>query len=799
MNRVAATLVIAALSLSAGTVTAFTTAPAAPAAPGSGSPKAGLPRQEPASGISIELIEQDFTIGVNDELRLVYLLRGDIESAADLAPATTTTTTSTTTSSTTTTVPPVPDPADVGGVPPVAPPIDEAATTTTTTVPAPREITIDVANFAPITDMEQADDLLGTIDRPGSFRGNIDGVRLADARSAIEVIDATTARLTISLPTDTGRITGDDAGDGAGGSGPGSLEFPTPGIHPIRLQLLVDGDLVGTHGTLVDRRSGPDDTPRPFAPVQFAIVTALDAQVIDAISPPLPDDAERAGLTEALDAIDVIIDAAARLDPSIFVSVPPNLLIAAVARSATDTATDTDTNTDTNTDEAAAGPLADDELAALSDIDLDVSSAVAAGLDAQYTQALGRGEDEIITALSRTPTRLIRIVDRPISASGAQLLSNIGVQALLMTPDRYDSVIGGPRPDTDRLVDVALPDGDTLPLLLTDPASNDFSTAAADRALADATPTEWAIETVAGIVLDHRSQGRNTRRTRVLALSRFRPPDPRLVNALDAMAATTPDVRLIAPTELIGTTDTQRPPDGDALVLPEVAGPDLTVRLGDIETTKLNLASAESMIGDDDGRFSDWTEQLDALLSTGVNDDEAAAVIAGITAEADAVRASVEVTSEPFTFTLTGQSDTIPIRLSNTSNQRVRVIVNLSSPTLTFPGNDRLVVLRPNDSTDIQVPVRARSNGTSPVTVQLLTPLGEPLGESLSLTARVNSLTGLGQVLTGGFLLMLAAWWFANWRSRRRDADDEYHVETTDGAPDVEPDTDADVGPEMAH
>ena len=38
----------------------------------------------------------------------------------------------------------------------------------------------------------------------------------------------------------------------------------------------------------------------------------------------------------------------------------------------------------------------------------------------------------------------------------------------------------------------------------------------------------------------------------------------------------------------------------------------------------------------------------------------------------------------------------------------------------------------------------------------------------MTLTARVSALTGLGQVLTGGFILVLLTWWFTHWRSRRR-------------------------------
>ena len=154
------------------------------------------------------------------------------------------------------------------------------------------------------------------------------------------------------------------------------------------------------------------------------------------------------------------------------------------------------------------------------------------------------------------------------------------------------------------------------------------------------------------------------------------------------------------------------------------------------------------------------------LLSNGVSDIEATAVIDEVEAETTDIKSALAL-PDPFTFTLTGRSDNIPLRLTNNGDERLNVMVRLTSSKLTFPDNDRVVSLRANDSTDIQVPVRARSNGTSPVSIQLLTPVGEPLGDPVSLTARVNSLTGLGQILTGGFLLMLGAWWFASWRKRR--------------------------------
>ena len=75
----------------------------------------------------------------------------------------------------------------------------------------------------------------------------------------------------------------------------------------------------------------------------------------------------------------------------------------------------------------------------------------------------------------------------------------------------------------------------------------------------------------------------------------------------------------------------------------------------------------------------------------------------------------------------------------------------------------------------------ARSNGTSPVTVEVLTPppTSVPLTEPVTLTSRVNALTGLGQVLTAALFLILLTWWFSHWRARRREnaADEPESVE----------------------
>jgi hypothetical protein len=95
--------------------------------------------------------------------------------------------------------------------------------------------------------------------------------------------------------------------------------------------------------------------------------------------------------------------------------------------------------------------------------------------------------------------------------------------------------------------------------------------------------------------------------------------------------------------------------------------------------------------------------------------------------------------------------------------------VRARSPKLSFPTGDQLIELAPAGVTEVVIPVEARANGTSSIEVELVTPeVGLNVEGPVVLTARVNALTGLGQVITGGAVLVLVSWWYGHFRRRRR-------------------------------
>ena len=126
---------------------------------------------------------------------------------------------------------------------------------------------------------------------------------------------------------------------------------------------------------------------------------------------------------------------------------------------------------------------------------------------------------------------------------------------------------------------------------------------------------------------------------------------------------------------------------------------------------------------------------------------------------------------EPFTFTLTGRTNTVTFSLRNTTDTELEVRVRLSSPKLTFPDGDKLVVLPPQAETEVNVRAEALSNGKSSVFLRVYSPAESSdieLMPEVVLTARVSSLAGLGQLLTGAGLLLLLTWWGRHWQQTRR-------------------------------
>jgi hypothetical protein len=256
-------------------------------------------------------------------------------------------------------------------------------------------------------------------------------------------------------------------------------------------------------------------------------------------------------------------------------------------------------------------------------------------------------------------------------------------------------------------------------------------------------------------------------------------PDADVAVELERMVAGHPHLTMAQLSTVDARTDVRSGADGRAaepLQLPITSGPNLRDRAQQIDTMALRAITIASMLPDDDTRPQDWTTTFGRLISPSYSDLDVNRSLREIDAELDAIATAIEM-PETFTFTLTGRSSELDLRIINTGDTELAVVLEPESSKLAFPDGAVSIVLNPGLNV-IRVPVQTLTNGTFPVTVSAQTPTGAvQIGEPLTLTARVNAVTGLGQVLTVGALLVLLSWWYGHLRGRRRRLAGEHETQ----------------------
>lgn len=188
-------------------------------------------------------------------------------------------------------------------------------------------------------------------------------------------------------------------------------------------------------------------------------------------------------------------------------------------------------------------------------------------------------------------------------------------------------------------------------------------------------------------------------------------------------------------------------------------------RSAGITAAQDELTATQSMTDEADQRRTLWASLLALGESSGVTEPNE--YIAGLRAQLAATRAAVTVTT-PKSITLSGRQAAIRIQLRNDSDQPLTVKIRMSSVKLDLTKPVRLVTLAAGSTTEVEVAAGTRTNGRFPVSVRVTTPLGnQEVVPYITITARVNAIAGLGQLVGISLLLVILAWWWSNWRRSR--------------------------------
>jgi hypothetical protein len=538
---------------------------------------------------------------------------------------------------------------------------------------------------------------------------------------------------------------------------PDALSIPRQGLYPVRIAVQRDGKVVSTVLTFLNRLPSAGESDTADGPMSVAVAIGTHSTIhLDAKGVTSLDDAstlaEMTALADTLDALDANkIPATVRVEPAVLTALQqldPTLFSRLIAS------------------------LQHHQILAEPRWPIDPSVAATAGQDSLYTSWLRAGQDRL-DGLGLGPAIISRstiFVDQSISADGASLRRNLGAGLMVMTPDVFNGLGGAIQKYSDytgELFAAALPNDTTVDVAVVDQLISQLLVHPL------ATPELTRIYVLANLLALRQKleiSGTSVARHAVLmATPDLGVPDATLIGSISALITETPGL-LAAPIDDVASRTDRYLVDGEEqpVTLPRVDGVALAQRVFRQAKLTNEIDAVASMLPDDNDRPRGWRELADLLPTSALEDGDAAALDTAVRDELTQIRDAVQLPAA-YTVNLPGKRSTVRVRFVNTSDVPLKIKVELTSPSgkLVFANDPQPVLLPPGVPTNVAIPVEARSNGSSPVSLDIFTPNDVAIGSTVPLRFRVNAL-GVGNVLTSALCGLVVLWWLAHARSTRK-------------------------------
>jgi Family of unknown function (DUF6049) len=396
----------------------------------------------------------------------------------------------------------------------------------------------------------------------------------------------------------------------------------------------------------------------------------------------------------------------------------------------------------------------------------DLPALVAAGSGAWAGDAIQTGRDLLTNGLGTAPDpALAWPVDGAVDGALLQTLEQARATAVVLDPRHL------PAPPTGVTANATVDLGggpDPQRALVGDAG---LSAALADPRAAGA-PAEWAQRVLAETAVTWLERpNSDDPRGILLAPPQSWRPTPAFFRSLARGLGAAPWLRLQSASTLAADIP-QGPQEGERR-LATVTAADRNLGLppsyiARIEQTRSKLDSFRRAVGND---FTPTSGNVEQNLLIAQSSDwrpptaraRGRSFVRAVTTAIRGVYRRVEVGTTP--VTLTARRGTIPITVNNASEERVTVVLRLTSPKVDLPAASDPFVLEPGRRTTQLLPVGTRTTGSFPIRVDVLTPDGREViaaGEVRLVSTAFNRVA-LG--LTGGAVGALLLWW---WRSDRR-------------------------------
>jgi hypothetical protein len=401
----------------------------------------------------------------------------------------------------------------------------------------------------------------------------------------------------------------------------------------------------------------------------------------------------------------------------------------------------------------------------------DLPALVAAGSGAWAKEAVQEGRDLLTNGLGTAPDpALAWPVDGAIDGALLQTLQQTRSDAVVLDPRHL------PAPSTGVTQNATVDLGrgpDPQRALVGDAV---LSAALADPRAASA-PAEWAQRILAETAVAWLERPNSVEpRGILLAPPQGWRPDQAFFRPLARGLGAAPWLRL-EPAPSLADDVPQGPEEGERR-LATVTAADISAGLprsylDRVEETRSKLDSFRRAVGNDFGPADDSFDR-DLLVAQSSDWRPPAArargrsFIRAVTTGIRSVYRRVEVGTTP--ITLTARRGTIPITVANESDERITVVLRLTSPKVDLPAASDPFALEPRRRTTQLLPVGTRATGTFPIRVDVLTPDGREVIAGGEIRLISTAFNRVALALTGGAVGVLLVWW--RFGRRRRPGTD---------------------------
>ena len=192
------------------------------------------------------------------------------------------------------------------------------------------------------------------------------------------------------------------------------------------------------------------------------------------------------------------------------------------------------------------------------------------------------------------------------------------------------------------------------------------------------------------------------------------------------------------------------------------------LRMKNIDLLRADLYKLNSTLDQNSNTWAIWNERLMVMSSDTLTKAQREEFATQTRNELKSLRTAVTL-EEGTTFTFGSRKSQLRLDLKNSSNEDLTIQVKVESPKLKLDRSMAVIEVPANSSNELVINAVALSNGLFPVDVRIFTADGTcQLGKKIEISARVNAIAGLGQVVTGVALLLLLTWWAAHFRRKYR-------------------------------